>query len=139
MQLLETPAFRKIVKRLHSNQRADLHDALRAVAESPGLGEQKQGDLAWLRVYKFRMVNQPVLLGYEIAGGDTLILHTVGSHENFYRDLKARAGKPMVRLEPIHQDETPREGGQWKGRVRIADEFDTPPDDIAAAFGVEPR
>jgi prevent-host-death family protein len=50
----------------------------------------------------------------------------------------ARAGQPMVRLVPIHADEAPRQGGQWKGRVRIADDFDTLPNDIAAAFGIEP-
>jgi prevent-host-death family protein len=50
----------------------------------------------------------------------------------------AKAGQPMVRLVPIHVDETPRVGGQWKGRVRIADDFDTLPDDIAAAFGIDP-
>ena len=49
----------------------------------------------------------------------------------------ARAGRPMVCLVPIRDDETPRIGGQWKGRVRIADDFDTLPDDIAAAFGIE--
>ena len=55
----------------------------------PMAGEQKQGDLAWLRVHKFRMVNQLALLGYELKGDDTIILHAVGSHENFYRDVKA--------------------------------------------------
>ena len=50
----------------------------------------------------------------------------------------AKAGQPMVRLVPIHADETPRQGGQWKGRVRIADDFDRLPADIAAAFGIEP-
>ena len=29
------------------------------------------------------------------------------------------------------------QGGQWKGRVRIADDFDDLPDDIATAFGIE--
>lgn len=51
----------------------------------------------------------------------------------------AKAGQPMVRLVPIRPDETPRLGGQWKGQVRIADDFDTLPDDIAAAFGVKPE
>ena len=46
----------------------------------------------------------------------------------------AKAGQPMVRLVPIRADEMPRVGGQWKGRVRIAEDFDTLPDDIAAAF-----
>jgi len=44
----------------------------------------------------------------------------------------------MVRLVPIHADDSPRVGGQWKGRVRIAEDFDTLPDDIAAAFGIDP-
>jgi hypothetical protein len=35
------------------------------------------------------MVGQLTLLAYEHAEeADTLILHGVGSHENFYRDLK---------------------------------------------------
>jgi prevent-host-death family protein len=49
----------------------------------------------------------------------------------------AKAGQPMVRLVPIHADDAPRQGGQWKGRVRIAADLDTLPDDIAAAFGIE--
>lgn len=53
--------------------------------------------------------------------------------------ILARAGKPVVRLVPISSDPSPRQGGQWKGRVRIADDFDDLPDDIAAAFGAEPR
>ena len=49
----------------------------------------------------------------------------------------AKAGRPMVRLVPIVNDETPRQGGQWKGRVHIAEDFDSLPADIAAAFGME--
>jgi prevent-host-death family protein len=48
----------------------------------------------------------------------------------------ARAGRPVVRLVPIHHDTSPRSGGQWKGRVKIADDFDDLPDDIADAFGM---
>ena len=50
----------------------------------------------------------------------------------------AKAGQPMVRSVPILADESPRVGGQWKGRVRIAEDFDSLPTDIAAAFGIEP-
>jgi prevent-host-death family protein len=49
----------------------------------------------------------------------------------------AKAGKPIIKLVPIRADDAPRKGGQWKGRVRIADDFDVLPDDIAAAFGIE--
>ena len=51
----------------------------------------------------------------------------------------ARAGQPIVRLVPINQDQTPRQGGQWRGRVRIAPDFDELPEDIARALGIEPE
>jgi prevent-host-death family protein len=46
----------------------------------------------------------------------------------------AKAGQPMVRLVPIHTDDSPRQGGQWKGRVRIAEDFDDLPDDQGGPF-----
>jgi prevent-host-death family protein len=51
----------------------------------------------------------------------------------------AKAGQPLVRLVPIRQDDSPRVGGQWRGRVKIAEDFDVLPDDIAAAFGIVPE
>jgi prevent-host-death family protein len=63
-----------------------------------------------------------------------LIEHAMAGEEV----IIARAGQPMVRLVPIHADASPRTGGQWKGRVRIADDFDALPDEIAAAFGIGP-
>jgi prevent-host-death family protein len=48
----------------------------------------------------------------------------------------ARAGQPAVRLVPIvAHDDSPRQPGAWRGRVRIADDFDELPADIADAFG----
>ncbi|WP_435020907.1 type II toxin-antitoxin system Phd/YefM family antitoxin [Tundrisphaera sp. TA3] len=47
----------------------------------------------------------------------------------------AREGLPAVRLVPIRADDSPRVGGQWKGRVRIAEDFDDLPADLASAFG----
>jgi hypothetical protein len=41
-----------------------LYDAIRSLMEQPALGEQKLGDLAGVRVHKFRMVNQLALLAY---------------------------------------------------------------------------
>jgi prevent-host-death family protein len=49
-----------------------------------------------------------------------------------------KAGRPMVRLVPIRANDSPRQGGQWKGRVRIAEDFETLPDDVATAFGLDP-
>jgi prevent-host-death family protein len=51
----------------------------------------------------------------------------------------ARAGKPVARLVPYGGSSVPREGGQWKDRVRIAPDFDALPPDLAEAFGAEER
>jgi prevent-host-death family protein len=47
----------------------------------------------------------------------------------------ARAGKPVARLVGYTESTGPRVGGQWKGRVRIADDFDAPlPPEIAGPW-----
>ena len=53
--------------------------------------------------------------------------------------ILSREGKPAVRLVPLREGEAPRKGGQWKGKVRIAEDFDELPDDLARAFGIEPE
>ena len=88
-QVLQTPTFKKAVKKLHKNQKEDLDEAIKQLMADPLLGEQKKGDLTFLRVYKFNMVKQLTLLGYSYEDGTvTLELMALGSHENFYRDLK---------------------------------------------------
>lgn len=88
MRLLVTPTFERAAKKLHRQQKADLDAAVRVVAGDTEIGEAKVGDLAGIRVYKFRMVNQLCLLSYRVMDEDSVKLLTVGSHENFYRDLK---------------------------------------------------
>lgn len=88
MRILVTPTFERAAKKLHRQQKADLDVAVRAVAGDIEIGEAKVGDLAGIRVYKFRMANQLCLLSYRVMDEDSIRLLTVGSHENFYRDLK---------------------------------------------------
>lgn len=88
MRILVSPTFSRAVKRLHKNQKADLDGAVREIAEDPRRGDAKVGDLAGVRVFKFRMVNQLCLLAYTQPDDDTLELLALGAHENFYRDLK---------------------------------------------------
>jgi mRNA-degrading endonuclease RelE of RelBE toxin-antitoxin system len=88
-KVLQTPTFKKAVKKLHKNQKTDLDKAIKELIENPYLGEQKKGDLDFLRVYKFKMVKQLTLLGYSYQDGTvTLELMALGSHENFYRGIK---------------------------------------------------
>jgi prevent-host-death family protein len=48
-----------------------------------------------------------------------------------------KAGKPVAKLVAYHQDETPREPGALRGKIKIADDFEDLPDDIAEAFGMK--
>jgi prevent-host-death family protein len=48
----------------------------------------------------------------------------------------AKAGKPMARLVGYRENTVQRTGGQWKGLVRVGDDFDAPlPPEIDQAFG----
>jgi len=88
MRLLVAPSFVKATKKLHRPQKTELDDAVRAVSVNPEIGEAKVGDLAGVRVYKFRLSNQLCLLAYRVLDADSLKLLAFGPHENFYRDLK---------------------------------------------------
>ena len=90
MRIEQKPRFQKKYKKLHPNQRKDADGAISDIIENPGIGERKKDDLGWLRVHKFKMVGQLTLIGYSVENDDTVVLVFVdiGSHENFYRDIK---------------------------------------------------
>ena len=47
----------------------------------------------------------------------------------------ARAGRPVARLVPVSVERPTRQPGALKGRIRIANDFDTPlPDDVLTAL-----
>jgi mRNA-degrading endonuclease RelE of RelBE toxin-antitoxin system len=92
MRLLITASFAKATKKLHTPQKVELDAALKLISKDPFMGEAKVGDLVGVYVYKFRLSEQQVLLAYRILDQESIKLLTLGSHENFYRDLK-RQGK----------------------------------------------
>ncbi len=46
----------------------------------------------------------------------------------------ARAGRPVARLVPFRARTKPRTPGLWRGRVRLAADFDATDEDLLAAF-----
>ena len=87
LKITATPVFSKAVKKLHAKDKKSVDDAVLAIAANPTIGEAKKGDLLGIRVYKFKINKQEVLLSYSV-GADQLLLVALGSHENFYRDMK---------------------------------------------------
>jgi len=87
--VVQTQVFQRQIKKLHKNKKQDLDKAVYEIMGNPDIGVMKIGYLHGVQVHKFYMVNQLTLLAYEFFE-DQLQLHllALGSHENFYRDLK---------------------------------------------------
>ncbi len=89
MKIQTTPRFDRCIKKLHPQEKKSLDDAVRALISNPTAGDSKKGDLAGVRVYKYKYLQQLLLLAYSYdAKDDLIILLGHGAHENFYRDLK---------------------------------------------------
>ena len=60
-----------------------------------------------------------------------LIMQSVAGEEIIFESN----GTTVAKLVPLKQgDKKPRRGGQWKGKVKIAEDFDELPDSFMAAF-----
>ena len=83
-----TPTFQRTVKKLHAPDKLVVDNAIRAIMAQPDVGDAKKGDLQGVLVYKFKLNKQEVLLSYRLQSEEELMLLALGSHENFYRDMK---------------------------------------------------
>ena len=89
LAIKQSQSFKKIIKKLPRQYKIILDEEIKKLGDNPLLGERKKGDLDFLRVHKFKLSNQEVLLGY-MYEEEKLILTLLkfGAHENFYWDIK---------------------------------------------------
>jgi hypothetical protein len=87
IQVKQTNTFLRAYKKLHNNQKDVVDQAVADIVRNPTIGEAKKADLSGVYVHKFDCVNQLFLLAYEYDP-KTRVLLLVGTHENFYRNLK---------------------------------------------------
>lgn len=84
MQVQATATFHRQVMRLRASQKADLDWAICKILLDTSIGVPKKGDLAGVRVFKFRFIGQPALLAYECSPfRRSLVLLSVSSSEYF--------------------------------------------------------
>jgi hypothetical protein len=83
----ESSAFRRTYKKLTTTQQDDVDSAVVEIVMNPAIGEQKRGDLRDVYVHKFKSNHQQMLLAYRFDPTSRMLL-LLGSHENFYRELK---------------------------------------------------
>lgn len=82
-----SPAFGRKIKKLKTQEKKELDDAVLDILNDPSIGEEKVGDLSGVFVHKFKINKQLILLSYNYDEKEINLL-TFGSHENLYRDLK---------------------------------------------------
>jgi len=94
MQVIFKRPFAQFVKKAYKPLQLAIEDAVELICASPKVGEGKVGDLAGIRVYKFRFSRQEYLVAYRPPVQDlpskflTIDFYQVGLHENFYAELK---------------------------------------------------
>jgi hypothetical protein len=61
------------------------------IIKKPEIGTEKIGDLSNLFVYKFKVGRSEWLVGYTSNTTKKVVTwHSIGQHENFYRDIKKK-------------------------------------------------
>ncbi|HEX9709916.1 MAG TPA: type II toxin-antitoxin system RelE/ParE family toxin [Candidatus Thermoplasmatota archaeon] len=85
---MAAPRFTKSKWRLPPAGQLAVDEAVRGIAQDPLSGAPKTGRLKGIRVEKFKVGPQQLLLAYQFdAKANRLDFLDVGVHENFYRDL----------------------------------------------------
>ncbi|PVD43474.1 addiction module toxin RelE [Serratia liquefaciens] len=89
VSVYQSRRFEKTLDKLPESLREIVEDEVDVIIANPDIGEQKKGDLTYLRVHKFQMNNCLILLGYGwVEEKRELNLLSVGPHENFYQEQK---------------------------------------------------
>ncbi len=90
MDVYFKPPFRKYVKKQTRPFQLVIEDEVEKIVENPELGTSKKGDLSHFRIHKFVYQKQTFLVSYRFRKSE-IDFYTVGTHENFYRELKRYA------------------------------------------------
>ena len=82
------PRVVRVKKKWPADLQRMLDREVEKILANPMGGEPKKGALTGVRVHKFTHHQQLYLIGYLNEKGGGVCLLALGSHENFYRDLK---------------------------------------------------
>ena len=89
MKIQQTSVFQRKYKKLRKHDKEVVDTGINEIIKNPSIGRFKKGDLLDHQVHKITDRNREWLIAYNY-GSKSLDLIDLGSHENFYRDLKRR-------------------------------------------------
>lgn len=87
MRVLQTPSFKKAVKRLPQKDKSFLDEQIRKIIAAPEQGDLQRGDLAGVYTVKLTLYGAQFRLAYRFDK-EQLELIAIGPRENFYKRLK---------------------------------------------------
>lgn len=87
MKIIQSRSFERKVKRFGKREKKVLDKQIRGILENPPIGQEKKGALRGIYIHKFKLQAIQYLLSYRFVDDD-LELIMIGTHENYYRDLK---------------------------------------------------
>ena len=87
MKILQSRSFERKVKKLSKNQKLQLDEQVKIIADNPTIGTEKKGDLRGIYVHKFKIKTTQYHLAYRFVAEDLKLIMN-GPHEDYYRDLK---------------------------------------------------
>jgi ParE-like toxin of type II bacterial toxin-antitoxin system len=86
--VLQAPRFARAKRAFPDKAQLEIDEVVKAILADPLRGEPKVGALKGVRVEKFKVGFQQLLLAYTfVSKTQTLEMLDVGPHENFYRGL----------------------------------------------------
>jgi prevent-host-death family protein len=102
---------------------------------SPGICQKSLDFLAWSGQTIFKEVAKMLITNISEAKAQlsALIEKVMAGHEV----IIGKAGKPVAKLVRYERSEKPRQPGALRGKIKISDDFDKLPEDIAKAFGMK--
>lgn len=90
----QSTRFGRAKRKLTAASQGALDERVRTILADPATGDAKVGALTGVRVIKFKVGTQQLLLAYQFnAQRNVVELLDVGPHENFYRDLQGYLGR----------------------------------------------
>ncbi len=88
-KLKSLPKFNKQFRKFPEREQKNIRKEIGKIVQNPLIGEPKKGILKGIRVYKWKILNQLYLLGYEFVKKEkTIHLYAIAIHEGFYKILE---------------------------------------------------
>jgi len=87
MELIALPKFEREYKKFAKRIQEAIKRQIKTILENPEIGEIKKGDLAKIKVHKFKEKNQLFLLAYEVEYERKIIyLYSIGLTKDFTKE-----------------------------------------------------